>query len=66
MYWHGLFRRKSEGEFRAIYDVLSRWFGYRNYAEGGSIISKLKLPFKQESDLKDEVMLMDYICGAMK
>ena len=46
--------------------LLSRWFGYRDYAEGENIISKLKLQFKQEGDMKDEVELMDYICGAMK
>lgn len=46
--------------------LLSKWFGYRNYDEGENIISKLKLQFKQESDMKDEVKLMDYIYGAMK
>ncbi len=46
--------------------LLSKWFGYRNYAERENIISKLKLQFKQEGDMKDEARLMDYICGAMK
>ena len=30
-----------------------------------NIISELKLQFKQESDMKDEVKLMDYIYGTM-
>lgn len=46
--------------------LLNRWFGYRNYAEGENIISKLKLQFKKDGDMEDEVKLMDYICGAMK
>lgn len=57
---------KVKGCLEQFMALLSKWFGYKNYAEGESIISKLKLQFKQEGDMKDEVRLMDYICGAMK
>lgn len=58
--------KRVKAELEKFMMLLNRWFGYRNYAEGENIISKLKLQFKKDGDMEDEVKLMDYICGAMK